>query len=203
MVNIRHLGHAGFKIKSKASTIYIDPYNIDKRQAEPADIILITHTHFDHCSCEDIAKINRPKTTIIGPSDCRPRLSGNLCVMRPGANMVLGGCHIHALPAYNISRQFHPKNNGWLGYLLEIDGTRIYHAGDTDCIPEMKKLGAVDYALLPVGGKYTMSASESARAAGIINPRVAVPMHYGEMVGTRSDAEEFKNLCSCRVDFLQ
>jgi L-ascorbate metabolism protein UlaG (beta-lactamase superfamily) len=200
MVEIIRLGHASFKIKGKDCIIYIDPYQITN--SETANIILITHSHFDHCSPDDIDMINGPKTLIICPSDCEHRLMGNIKVIRPYGKIEHNEIKIEAVPAYNINNSFHPKSNGWLGYVVEIDGKKIYHAGDTDLIPEMKELKNIDYALLPVGGKYTMTAEEAANAANLINPKIAVPMHYGSIIGSPSDAETFAKKCHCKVKII-
>jgi L-ascorbate metabolism protein UlaG (beta-lactamase superfamily) len=200
MVEIIRLGHASFKIKGKDCTVYIDPYEITN--GETADMILITHSHFDHCSTDDIDRINGPDTMIVCPSDCEHRLMGNIKIIRPYGKMEHKGVKVEAVPAYNIDKLFHPKSNGWLGFVVEIDGKRIYHAGDTDLIPEMKELKDIDYALLPVGGKYTMNAKEAAKAAELIKPKIAVPMHYGSVIGNVSDAETFAKLCHCSVKII-
>lgn len=200
MTIIKHLGHSSFMIKEKNILIYIDPYNIE--QKTKADIILITHGHFDHCSQKDIEKISGSNTRIFCPPDCKHKLSGNIEVMLPGMKKEIKKISIESVPAYNTNKSFHPKANGWLGYIINVNGIRIYHAGDTDFILEMETLGKIDYALLPVGGKYTMDAKEAANAAKKICPRIAVPMHYGSIVGDISDAELFKKLCSCRVEYL-
>ena len=198
MVEIEWLGHASFKITGKNKVIYIDPYNIKKNNV--ADLILITHAHFDHCSPDDVDKINGPETIIACPGDCEPRLMGHIEKIRPFEKKEFAGVRVEGVPAYNLNKSFHPKANGWLGYVLEVDNIRIYHAGDTDLIPEMAGLKGIDYALLPIGGIYTMNAVEAAKAADIIKPKLAaMPMHYGTIAGDSTDAEKFKNLCSCRV----
>ena len=197
--NITWLGHAGFKIKGE-KIVYIDPFKIN--DAEPADIIIITHEHFDHLSPDDIKKIQTGKTIIVTTPDCYSKVSGNVKTISPGKTLDIGGIKIEAVPAYNINKQFHPKANSWIGVIVTINGKRIYHAGDTDNIPEMATLRNIDIALLPVSGTYVMTAEEAADAASKIMPKVAVPMHYGAIVGTKADAERFKKLCKCRVEIL-
>lgn len=197
--NIKWLGHAGFKIKGE-KTVYIDPFKIN--DTEPADIIIITHEHFDHLSPEDIKKIQAGKTAIVTTPDCYSKVSGNIKTISPGQSIVVDGIRIDAVPAYNTNKNFHPKGNGWIGVIVAIDGKRIYHAGDTDNIPEIAQLKNIDIALLPVSGTYVMTAEEAADAANKIMPKVAVPMHYGAIVGSRADAENFRKLCKCRVEIL-
>jgi len=113
------------------------------------------------------------------------------------------GVKIEVVPAYNVGKQFHPKGNDWVGYIIDAKGKRIYHAGDSDFIPEMKSIKA-DIILLPIGGTYTMTPEEAAEAANTINPSIlAVPIHFGEIVGTKADAEKFKALCKCDVKILE
>ena len=197
--NIKWLGHAGFKITGE-KTVYIDPFKINDR--EPADIIIITHEHFDHLSPEDIKKIQTGTTVIVATPDCYSKVSGNVKIITPGKTLVVDGIKIEAVPAYNLNKHFHPKANAWIGVIAAINGKRIYHAGDTDNIPEMSNLKNIDVALLPVSGTYVMTAEEAADAANKINPKVAVPMHYGAIVGTKADAERFKRLCKCKVEIL-
>ncbi|MBW2981767.1 MBL fold metallo-hydrolase [Candidatus Woesearchaeota archaeon] len=198
-VKIKWLGHAGFKIKKK-KVVYIDPYHID--ETEEADLILITHEHYDHCSPDDIKKIIKEDTVTIGPKSAIMKLEhGNTFIIKPGDRKEFDDIIIDVIPAYNIGKKFHPKEKGGVGYIITIDGKKIYHAGDTDLIPEMEKL-VVDVALLPVGGEYTMNAEEAASAANKIKPKIAVPMHYGSIIGSKEDAEEFSKLCECEVRIL-
>lgn len=199
-IKIKWLGHAGFKIKKK-KVIYIDPYQIN--ETEQADIILITHEHYDHCSLDDIELLKKEDTIIIGPEKAVKNLDGkNIIIVKPGDRKEVEGIVIDAVPAYNIGKKFHPKEKGNVGYVINIEGIKIYHAGDTDLIPEMEKL-AVDIAMLPVGGDYTMNAEEAAAAANKIKPKIAIPMHYGTIVGTKDDADEFKEKCDCEVRILE
>lgn len=196
--NIVWLGHDGFRIDA-STCIYIDPYQIEG--GKPADLILITHEHFDHCSPEDVAKIQQPGTVIITEKDSAKKLSGDVRVVTPGERLDLDGLTVETVPAYNTNKDFHPKANKWLGFIIDIDGVRIYHAGDSDFIPEMSDL-KVDIALLPVSGTYVMNADEAIQAALAIQPKLAIPMHYGAIVGDQSDASRFKDKLAGKVDVL-
>ena len=202
-VEIKWLGHAGFLIKN-SKVIYIDPYNI-REYSEKADLILITHSHYDHCSVADINKIIKEGTKIVVPADCQSKITRfsipiRMQVVEPGQEFVCGDMKISTLPAYNIDKPFHSKDESWVGYLIKTNGVLIYHAGDTDVIPEMQKLTGYQLnkkfiALLPIGGRFTMSAEEAAGAAKIIKPFLAIPMHYGSIIGNKEDAQEFIQLC--------
>lgn len=203
-VELKWLGHAGFLIKNSAA-IYIDPFNIADGK-EKADFILITHSHHDHCSLADINKIVKEGTKIICPADCQSTITKiavpiKMEIAHPGIEFDFGKIKISTIPAYNVDKTFHPKDEGWVGYIIKTNGTIIYHAGDTDIIDEMKNLtgynqpGKKFVALLPVGGKYTMTSDEAAEAAKTIKPFLAIPMHYGSIVGTKEDAEEFAKEC--------
>jgi L-ascorbate metabolism protein UlaG (beta-lactamase superfamily) len=208
-IKIFWLGHAGFKIKN-SKIIYIDPYNI--KPSEPADLILITHEHFDHFSTKDIKKVLN-RSIAICPEFCKLEFLRlevkEILTVEPGKKYSIGETEIEAVPAYNINKfrspgvVYHPKKDKRVGYLITLNGVKIYHAGDTDFIPEMKSLKDVDIAMLPVGGTYTMTAEEAAQAANTINPKVAIPMHYGEIVGSEKDAEKFKALAKCKVEILK
>ncbi|RMF55141.1 MBL fold metallo-hydrolase [Candidatus Woesearchaeota archaeon] len=204
-INLTWLGHDSFKIRN-GKTIYIDPYQLSS-DAEKADIIFITHEHFDHCSVEDLKLISTPETIIIAPPDCQNKMSKIDCkdimTVEPGQTFRIGEIEVTTVPAYNTNKKFHPKENNWLGYVINIGGTRIYHAGDTDKIPEMNELKDIDIALLPVSGTYVMTASEAAEAANVINPKLAIPMHYNSIVGSEADAQKFKELCDCEVKILE
>ena len=196
------LGHDGFRIDAD-KIIYIDPFEIaPENQSSPeADLILITHEHYDHCSAEDIAKIKGDKSIIITEKNSAAQLSGDVRIMKPGDVLTVDGIKIETVPSYNTDKQFHPKENGWLGFIIEIQGVRIYHAGDADFIPEMKDLN-VDIALLPVSGTYVMTAAQAVEAALTINPKLAIPMHYGAIVGSEQDALDFKQALEGKVDVL-
>jgi L-ascorbate metabolism protein UlaG (beta-lactamase superfamily) len=186
--NMTWLGHDGFLIKGGGKVIVIDPFQVT--ECEPADIILVSHDHYDHCSPDDIKKIRKDTTIIVTEADSAKKLSGHVKVMQPGDKITVSGIPIEAVPAYNTNKSFHPKDNGWLGFILTVDGVRIYHAGDTDHIPEMGSF-QVDIALLPVSGTYVMTAEEAVEAAKKIKPKVVIPMHYGAIVGSANDAQRF------------
>ncbi|MBD3313957.1 MBL fold metallo-hydrolase [Candidatus Woesearchaeota archaeon] len=203
-VNIEWLGHAGFLLKNE-KVIYIDPFRLGDNN-EKADLILITHEHYDHCSMEDIKKIIKQDTIIVTVADCQSKLSNleiaSVTLVRPGDKVNVQGTVIEAVPAYNKDKQFHPKENEWVGFILTVNGKRIYHAGDTDSIPEMQSLTNIDIALVPVSGTYVMTAEEAADAVNRFRPKVAIPMHYGSIVGKKPDAERFKKGCQVRVEIL-
>ena len=191
---IKWLGHDGFEITTGNLTLIIDPFKVEA--ARQADIILITHPHYDHCSVEDVARLAKPTTVIVTESESAEQLSaadlpGEIRVVKPGDSVTVSGIGIEAVPAYNLDKHFHPKEKQWLGFIVTIDGVRVYHAGDTDVIPEMDDL-SVDIALLPVSGTYVMTAEEAVAAAKRIKPKTAIPMHYDSIVGTQADAVSFK-----------
>ncbi len=188
-MKIRWFGHASFCIETKGKTIYIDPYIIPDNPAK-ADIVLITHEHYDHCEIKNIKRLRKPHTAVIASSKAAKKIEG-AAIARAGDLINLNGIHITAVNAYNIDKYFHKKGDG-IGFVIESDGKRIYHMGDTDLIPEMEALENIDVALIPVGGKYTMEYLEAARAAKTIKPKIAVPMHWGSIVGAKKDAEGFK-----------
>jgi L-ascorbate metabolism protein UlaG (beta-lactamase superfamily) len=200
LAGITWLGHDSFRIKVPEGVIYIDPWKL--RRAEPADLILITHEHHDHFSANDVKKLLKPDTTIVTIGVVARQLKGDVRTVKPGDTLTVKGITVEAVPAYNPAKQFHPKAAGHVGFIITAGGRRIYHAGDTDAIPEMANIHA-DVALLPVGGKFTMTASEAAQAANLIKPQVAVPMHWGDIIGTRADAEAFKKACKVPVEILQ
>ncbi len=192
---INWLGHDGFRIDA-GKTIYFDPYQIKK--GPEADLIFISHEHFDHCSPEDVAKIQGKETVIVTEKDSAKKLSGDIRVMKPGESLTVDDVKIRAVPSYNTNKDFHSKGNSWLGFVVEIDGVRVYHAGDADFIPEMKDL-EVDVALIPVSGTYVMTSAEAVQAAQAINPKLAIPMHYGAIVGDEKDALDFKKALEGKI----
>jgi L-ascorbate metabolism protein UlaG (beta-lactamase superfamily) len=186
---IAWLGHASFRIEGDKSVVYIDPWKLT--HAKPADLVCITHNHFDHLSVEDVEKIRGESTVIVGPADCRASFDSAFKEISAGKSLTAGDVTVEAVPAYNTDKDFHPKANNWLGYIITVDGVRVYHTGDTDVIPEMADV-RTDVVLLPVGGTYTMTVKQAADALKSIDPKVAVPMHCGDIVGTLDDRDAFK-----------
>ena len=199
-VTIQWLGHASFKIKGNGEVVYIDPWKLDEASHD-ATVVLVSHRHYDHCSAEDAAKVSGPETKMFGPSDVIAG-AGKGQVIKPAETVTAGGVRITGVASYNPAKQFHPKANNWLGFVIEIGAKRIYYAGDTDVTDEMNQLGEVDVALLPVGGTYTMNAREAAAAAERIKPAQAIPYHWGDIVGGANDAEQFAEMASCEVIVL-
>lgn len=197
--NIQWLGHASFKLVGAKKTVFVDPFKLEN--SDKADIVCVTHAHFDHCSPEDIAKLQSDKTVVVAPPECKEKLKGKVLVIHPGEKLEIDGVVVESLPAYNVNKKFHPKDKEWMGYVITLDGVRIYHAGDTDRIPEMKDVKA-DVALIPVSGTYVMTADEAAEAVLDFKPAVAIPMHYGTVVGTEKDAQRFAELLQGKVDVL-
>ncbi|MCK8603475.1 MBL fold metallo-hydrolase [Desulfoferrobacter suflitae] len=186
---IHWLGHDTVRIEG-SQVVYFDPYQISTTQ--PADLILITHEHFDHCSSEDVGKIQKPDTVIVTDAASAKKLKGDIRVVAPGDRLQVKGVSIEVWPAYNVNKDFHPKKAGMLSFVVTLDGVRYFHAGDTDLIPEMEEIEA-DIAFLPVSGTYVMTAEEAVQAAKTIKPSLAaIPMHYGAIVGTEEDAGKFK-----------
>ena len=198
MVDIHWHGHDTFRIVDAGKQIYFDPYKVPDGLPK-ADVIFITHEHRDHYSPEDVAKIVKDDTKFVAPTDVAKTIGEAAVGMKPGDEVTVDGLKVKAIAAYNIDKfrtpgvPFHPKEKNWVGYVVTLaNGTTVYHAGDTDFTPEMKTV-KVDVALLPVSGKYVMTAAEAVEAANAISPKVAVPMHYGGgVVGTEADAEAFK-----------
>ena len=175
-------------------TVYIDPWGV-AGDDPPADLILITHAHFDHFQPDEIAKVSSASTKLVAPHDVANELGGDVTAVAPGESHEVAGVRFMTVPAYNTAEerlQNHPKANRWVGYVLDLGGSTYYHAGDTDHAPELDAVRA-DVALLPIGGTYTMEATEAAGMARSIAPKVAVPMHYGFVVGSPSDAERFRD----------
>ncbi|HJX37083.1 MAG TPA: MBL fold metallo-hydrolase [Anaerolineae bacterium] len=197
---ITWLGHDAFKIAA-SKIIYLDPFEL-VGDLEVADVICITHDHYDHCSPQDVAKIRGQHTVIVAAENCRGKLKGDVRFVEARDEVALEGLTIQAIPAYNVGKSYHPREAGGVGYVITVDETRIYHAGDTDAIPEMEGL-EVDIAMLPVSGVYVATAEEAVDAATKINPGVVIPMHYGSIVGSRKDAERFKALWPGEVVILE
>jgi L-ascorbate metabolism protein UlaG (beta-lactamase superfamily) len=208
--SLEWLGHAGFRLKVGQAVVYIDPYRV--QDGPPADLILVTHGHYDHFSPRDIESLSAQGTIVVGPAAVAERVSGRVLSVAPGQTVeeeLVRGIEVATVAAYNTSKRdkegnvFHPRDAGGLGYDLNVRGERLYHSGDTDVIPEMDSVTGVDVALLPVSGTYVMTAGEAAEAARRIQPRVAVPMHWGEHIGTRDDAEAFAQLAPVEVEILE
>lgn len=181
------IGHASFYVKAQKKTIFIDPFNITPAIKEKADLVLITHAHFDHCNKEQIKRVLKPDGEVICPQGCLDNdIFKNFVLSKPGFKTDFNGISIDAVPAYNAKKErehFHPRENNWVGYIIDIDGFRIYHAGDTDFVEEMKGLHGIGASLLPIGGTYVMDANEAADAANTIGAEYAVPMHYKALLG--------------------
>ena len=203
---ISWLGHASIRISGPSGVIYIDPWKL--KSFQPADIILISHEHYDHFSKEDVEKIRTPATTIVTNPTVAGQLTGDVKALRAGEMVTAKGIKIEAVAAYNINKfrspgvPFHPQADGKLGFIIEIDGVRVYFAGDTDPIPEMANIKS-DIAILPVSGKFTMTAAEAVEALRVLKPKAAIPVHYGVIAGSLADAEQFKREAPVEVHILQ
>lgn len=194
---IEVLCHSSIKI-NKEKVIYIDPFKIDKNYND-ADMIFVTHDHYDHYSEEDIDKIKKEDTIIIAPEELLTKLlrkgfrKDSIITLEPNKKYMIQGMKFETIPAYNTNKQFHPKENGWVGYIIEIKGVRYYIAGDTDITEENRRVKC-DVAFVPVGGTYTMDFKEAATLVNEIKPKMAIPIHYGDIVGTKQDAIDFSKL---------
>jgi L-ascorbate metabolism protein UlaG (beta-lactamase superfamily) len=206
---VEWLGHAGFRIRAGRAAVYIDPYRVEG--GPPADLVLITHGHYDHFSPRDLERLRSDDTVVVAPAAVAERVPGRVVSLAPGEGVeddLLRGVDVRAVAAYNTSKRdddgklFHPREAGWVGYVVRVGGERLYHCGDTDVIPEMDQVAGVDVALLAVSGTYVMTAEEAAEAARRIGPRAAVPMHWGEHIGTRADAELFAERSPVPVTIL-
>jgi L-ascorbate metabolism protein UlaG (beta-lactamase superfamily) len=209
---IHWLGHDTFRIDGPP-TIYFDPYELEEGHPE-ADVILISHDHHDHCSPEDVARIQGPDTVIVTVASAADKLSGEVRVVEPGETINVQGIEVEAVPAYNVNKfrspgqPFHPQEAGHVGFVITLDDgpsgpQRIYHAGDTDYIPEMADLEEIDIALLPVSGIYVMTVDEAVQAAETINPGVAIPMHVGRGIGSPDATQTFKEKAPVDVVILE
>lgn len=198
---IHWLGHSAFLIDWPSSKIYIDPYQV-KPGLPKADLILITHGHFDHCSPLDIHKIYQSGCKIIGSATVAGKVPYPIQIMRLAETLEFRDIVIESVSAYNPNKKFHPKSLNDLGYVLNLNKVRLYHAGDTDLIKEMEGL-RVDIAMLPIGGTYTMNAREAADAAKLIRASVIIPMHWGSSVGSISDVEELRKNSAIEVKALK
>ena len=207
---VEWLGHSGFRIAAGRASIYIDPYRTPADEPK-ADLILITHQHYDHFSIQDLERLRKADTQVLAPPAVVERLDGNVHSLRAGdvVETDVAGVDVRAVPAYNTSkrdgdgRPFHPREAGCLGYEVTVRGERIYHAGDTDVIPEMDWVVGAEIALLPVSGVHVMTALEAAEAARRIQPTVAVPMHWGGHIGSEKDAQTFADAAPVDVVIME
>ena len=202
-MNIKVLCHSSIKIETENKTIYVDPFKI-KEELCDADIIVITHSHYDHFSEEDILKVKKKETKIVITKDLLEKTlelgfkKENIVVVVPDNLYSALDIEINTIPAYNTNKKFHPKENNWVGYILNIENNKVYIAGDTDITEENKKVEC-DIALVPVGGTYTMTYEEAVSLVNIINPKLVIPIHYGDIVGNKSDGNKFKELVNKNI----
>jgi L-ascorbate metabolism protein UlaG (beta-lactamase superfamily) len=195
-VEITWLKHDAFLLKGDGIVVAIDPYEL-RSVPEKADLVLVTHDHFDHCDPNSVRLVAKSDAVVVAPQNAASKLGKNVRVVKAGDVLTEKGVTIKVVPAYNVRperQRFHPKNYGGVGYFITLAGKTIYHPGDTDLIPEMDNLGQVDIALLPVSGTYVMDAQEAAEAVKRIKPTHVIPMHYGSIVGSKADAEKFAQL---------
>lgn len=178
-----------------SEVLYFDPFQI-RGGSRKADIVLVTHSHYDHLDPESISHISKRGTVYVAPAsiekEMRSAIGDNeLITVRPGDDIKIGGIRVQAVPAYNKLKPFHPKRNQWVGYIVTMDGIRYYIAGDTDAVSELEGISC-DAALVPIGGTYTMTAKEAAKLVNAIGPETAIPTHYGSIVGKKEDADTFR-----------
>lgn len=213
-VGITWLGHDFFQIKSGGTIIYIDPYELQREDLPVGDLIITSHEHYDHCDVDAISELSDDHTILIGPKICQDKLQNDVPVkkdvkeLNPYDNLTIQNVRLTAIPAYNVHRfrspgnPYHPEESGHIGTILDIEGTTIYHAGDTDKIPDMDSIHP-DIALIPVSGTYVMDVEEAVEAAKVLDPKVIIPMHLGRGIGKLSFAEEFQSrLPGIRVELL-
>jgi len=202
--NITALGHDGFRIDytEPALSFAFDPYDLHG-ETEPVDYVFVSHPHFDHCDVSSIRKLLGPKTRIVAPECCRSELQefGDQVDLYAGKDKVITDKLTYwAIPAYNVNKfrtpteVFHPQELGGVGFVVEVSKTRFYHAGDTDFIPEMETIKKIDVAFLPISGTFVMTLDEAIKATELIEPDLAVPMHYGKILGSVAEANRFQNL---------
>ena len=194
-----------------SKTIYIDPYK-RREAAHDADMILITHAHYDHFDEPSLRNVAGENTFIVCPESMYDDVKslglgkGELASMESGAEIKPGarfdGITIKAVPAYNLNKDFHPKANGWLGYVITMDGVTYYAAGDTDALPELEQVKC-DIAFVPIGGTYTMTATEAAGLVNEIKPEIAIPIHYGTIVGSAKDADTFGKALNKDIEMVK
>ena len=209
-IGITWTGHAGFKILHGNKKMYIDPYKLSNKYENifDADIVLITHNHFDHLSIEDLKNIINERTVIVSAQECLSQLKSlkvkDLIGLDPRNNEKIDDLVVEAVPAYNVNKDFHPKDDKKIGFIIKFGNDRIYHTGDSDIIPEMKDTNPT-IVLIPVSGTYVMTAEEASKAVNeLINPKIAIPMHYGTIVGNKEDAIRFSELVTvCETKILE
>lgn len=209
-IGIIWTGHAGFEITYENLKIYIDPYKLSKKHenVNDADIVLITHNHFDHLSIEDLKNIVKETTVVVSAQECLSQLKSlnvkESIGIDPRNNVKVNDLKVETVPAYNVDKEFHPKNDKKIGFIIEFGNDRLYHIGDSDMIPEMKDTNST-IALVPVSGTYVMTAEEASKAINeLINPKIAIPMHYGTIVGNKADAIRFSELVTvCKTEILE
>ncbi|MDO5119972.1 MAG: MBL fold metallo-hydrolase [Coriobacteriales bacterium] len=200
--------HSSIRLEAKQGTvIYVDPYGFET-EPHDADLILVTHTHFDHFSPEDIARVRKPRTAFVLPATAMGAFtsagftSEDAAFLAPHEHATpLPGVEVEAVPAYNVNKRFHPKDNAWLGYVVGVDGMRVYIAGDTDDLPENREINC-DVALIPAGGTYTMNAREAAVFVNALKPSVAIPEHYGTVAGSADDGKTFAGLVDSSIQVV-
>lgn len=205
--NIEVFIQNSIRIRSRVGVIYIDPFQM-KEEPKDADFVLISHDHYDHFSPEDIGKVSKADTILVVPEKMAAKarevsgMVGKIETVKPSVYREMGGLEFETVPAYNTLKPFHPKSAEWVGYILRIDGKRIYIAGDTDATKEAKAVKC-DTALVPIGGTYTMDAKKAAELINTIRPDVAIPVHYGHIVGKPGDGEVFAEnvMAPIKVEF--
>ena len=209
-IGITWTGHAGFKIIYENKKVYIDPYKLSKKHehVSDADIVLVTHNHFDHISIEDLKHIINEKSVIVSAHECLSQLKAlnvkELIGIEPRDSVKVEDLKIETVPAYNVDKELHQKNDKKIGLIVEFGNDRLYHIGDSDVIPEMKGTNST-IALVPVSGTYVMTAEEASKAINeLISPKIAIPMHYGTIVGNKKDAIRFSELVTvCKTEILE
>lgn len=186
----------------KEKIIYMDTYEMQEEKHD-ADIIFITHTHYDHFSLKDIEKVKKKDTVIVGPEGIEEVqkigfLKENIRIVKPNQSYEIEGIKVETVPAYNLDKKFHPKENEWVGYILNLQGAKYYIAGDTDDIEEIRNIKC-DVAFIPIGGTYTMDAKEAGNLVNVMQPKIVVPTHYGSIVGRKEDAQIFAQKLNANI----
>ncbi|MGC9130719.1 MAG: MBL fold metallo-hydrolase [Pyrobaculum sp.] len=210
-LSISWLGHDSFRVVGEGAVLYIDPYQLQVGEPK-ADVILVTHEHFDHCDPPSIQRVLKPSTVVVAPRIAKPCVSKaarNVLEISPGESREVGPVRVTAFPAYNLNKfrdpargvVFHPREDGRVAYLVEWGGVRLFHAGDSDFVPEFRQVVA-DVVFVPVSGVYVMTPQEAAEFVNAVVPKVAIPMHYGSIVASRREAEEFKKLVRPEVQVV-